>query len=123
MTLVAGDRELEKVVACSFSHDGKRIASLSECISDYTLKVWDSDTGVELVSVPLREFLPERQCMFVPDDGGVMLAASYGGLGIWSAIGTQLLHLPDASAPLSLSPAKVVASTVQPILYCLNGPS
>ncbi|MHC4681956.1 MAG: WD40 repeat domain-containing protein, partial [Planctomycetota bacterium] len=69
------------VLAIAFSPDGKRIVSSS---NDNTIKVWDSATGTELMTLRVVSYWP-NPIAFSPD-GKTIAAGTYGnGIRLWES--------------------------------------
>jgi WD40 repeat protein/serine/threonine protein kinase len=83
------------VMGVAFSPDGKRLASAS---GDGTVKVWDAQTGQELLPIKAGGYI--RSVAFSPD--GKRLASFSGPLKVWDAqTGQQLLSLEGGTASYS----------------------
>ncbi|MEK6284529.1 MAG: WD40 repeat domain-containing protein, partial [Acidobacteriota bacterium] len=81
---------IQRVNACTFSPDGRRIVSASV---DRTLKLWDVQTGTELASLSghTEEVVA---CAFSPDGSRIVSGSEDGTLKLWDAqTGAELATL------------------------------
>lgn len=78
------------VYGCAVTHDGRRLLSASW---DKTLKVWDLQSGHQLMT--LKGHLAEvTACVILPDDARALSASADNTLKLWdSATGKELLTL------------------------------
>jgi WD40 repeat protein len=79
----------DAVWSICFSPDGQIMASISTSLTGSTIKIWRSQDGTLLGSIPSYN---ARQIFFSPD-GNSILASGYGMAQIWSLDGTLLLTL------------------------------
>lgn len=94
-TGIENTRGLEwPVTDCAFSPDGTRILSASH---DRTLKLWDSVTGIELVTFSEHNALVNA-CAFSPDGTQVASGDHDGNLKLWDAVNGAALGTLEGHA-------------------------
>jgi len=77
----------DRVLACAFSPDGRRIVSGSE---DGTINVWDVDSGFCLLALSGHPD-PVLACVFSPDGRQIVSGSGDGTLKVWDAKGGACL--------------------------------
>jgi WD40 repeat protein len=87
------------VMDCAVSADGRRIVSGGD-----ELKVWDADTGAELLTVAADV----QACAFSPDGRFVVGASQLGGVRVWDSVTGEQLQVLEARG------GRAVACTVSP---------